>query len=121
MKQFTLGFLAGLSAIIGSALVLWFTLPFIFSAVTSGSESWLGLLPFAIVVPALLLGGYTAARFVPVRRVSLGFAVGLVATILVGLLARGTGQALYLSIAVLLGGVLSAIGARLAGKHAVSL
>jgi hypothetical protein len=50
-----------------------------------------------------------------------GFVVGIVATVLAGLLARSTGQALYLSIAVLLGGVLSAIGARLAGKFAVSL
>jgi hypothetical protein len=121
MTRFTLGFLAGLAAVIGSALVLWFTLPFVFSVALSGSESWLRWFPFAMFVPALLIGGYTAARLVPVRRVTLGFVVGLVATVLVGLLAHGTGQALDLSIAVLLGGVLSAIGARLAGKYAVSL
>ena len=121
MTRFALGFLAGLSAIIGSALVLWFLVPFVLFAVTNGPDSWLGWFPFLIFIPALLIGGYTAARLVPVRRVILGFVVGLVATVLAELLARGTGQALYLSIAVLLGGVLSAIGARLAGKHAVSL
>lgn len=121
MTRFSLGFLAGLAAVSGSALVLWFILPFIFSAASNGSESWLGWLPFFVFIPALLFGGYTAARIVPVRRVTLGFVVGLAATVLVGLLARGTGQVLYLSIVVLLGGVLSAIGARLAGKHAISL
>ena len=121
MARFSLGFLAGLAAVSGSALVLWFTLPFVFSAATNSSESWLGWLPFFAFIPALLFGGYIAARLVPVRRVTLGFVVGLVATVLVGFLARGTGQAVYLSIAVLLGGVLSAIGARLSGKHAVSL
>jgi hypothetical protein len=121
MTRFFFGLLAGLAAVGGCALVLWFTLPFVFSAVSGASENWLGWLPFSVFIPALLFGGYTAARIVPVRRVTLGFVVGLVAAVVVGFLARGTGQALYLSIAVLLGGVLSAIGARLAGKHAVSL
>ena len=121
MTRISIGFLAGLATAIGSALLLLFTLPFVFSAASNGSESWLGWLPFFVLIPALLLGGYTAARLVPVRRVTLGFVVGLVATVAVGFLSRGTGQALYLSVAVLLGGVLSAIGARLAGKHAVSL
>jgi hypothetical protein len=121
MMRLTLGFLAGLGAVIGSALVLWFALPFVFSAASNGSVSWLGWLPFFVFIPALLFGGYTAARLVPARRVTVGFVVGLVATVLVGFLARGSGQALYLSIAVLLGGGLGAIGARLAGKHAASL
>ena len=121
MARYSLGFLAGLAAVIISALVFWFVLPLVFSVVSSSSDNWLGWFPFAMFIPALLLGGYTAARLVRVRRVTLGFVVGLVATVLVGLLARGTGQVLYLSIAVLLGGVLSAIGASLAGKHAVSL
>ena len=121
MMRLTLGFLAGLATIIGCSLVLWFTVPLVFSSVFSSSVSWLGLFPFFTFIPALLLGGYTAARLVPVRRVMLGFVVGLVATVLAGFLARGSGQVLYLSIAVLLGGVLSAIGARFAGKQTVSL
>lgn len=121
MTRFTIGFLAGLATSIGSGLLLLLTLPLIFSAASNSSESWLGLLPFFVLIPALLLGGYTAARLVLFRRITLGFVVGVVATLAVGFLSHGTGQALYLSIAVLLGGGLSAFGAHLAGKHAVSL
>lgn len=120
MARFTLGFLAGLVAAIGSGLVLLFILPFVFIAASGSPGSWLGWLPPSSLIPALLFGGFTAARLVPFCRVTLGFVVGLVASVLADLLANGTGQALYLSIAVLLGGVLGAIGARLAGKHATN-
>lgn len=121
MARFTVGFLAGLAATIGSALVLWFALPVIFFVVSISPNSWLGWFPFAISIPALLLGGYTAAHLVAVRPVTVGFVVGLVATLLAGLLAWGADQAWYLSIIVLIGGGVSAIGASLPGKYTVSL
>lgn len=120
MARFTLGLLAGLVAVIVCALVLWLVLPFLFSAFSSGPSAWLGWFPFAIFVPALLLGGFAAAKIVAARRTTLGFTVGLVATGLAGFFAQGAGHVGFLFLVLLVGGVLGAIGARFAGKDAIA-
>jgi hypothetical protein len=117
MARATLGFVLGLLITVVAAFVLWFVLPFVFAGVAFTADVWLGWFPFAVSIPALLLGGFTAARVARVRRVVLGFVVGLAAAALAALSFRGTGQAYVILIALFSAGVFSAIGAAIAAKQ----
>lgn len=120
MTRFIFGLLAGLAVTILSTLVLWLVMPVIFSSLSHVPDLWLRWFPFAIFIPALLMGGFTAARLVPRRRIALGFMVGLVASALAALLARGTGHVSFLLVGLIIGGLVAALGARFAAKSVAS-
>lgn len=119
MKRLILSFSGGLATVVLSGALLWGLLPLIFAA-TSGTDAWLGWFPFAVVFPALLLGGFVAARLAHTHRLRLGFLVGVAASGIIASVTAPSGQLGVLLVAVFIGGLLSAVGARLSGRNHVS-
>lgn len=120
MKQLTLGILAGVAAVILSAGALWFLIPILLTALSISYGAWLAWFPFAISIPALMLGGFVSAQLVPLRKLSVGFLVGMVATTLVALLTHATGQLLMMVAILFIGGILGFLGARLSKTNPAS-
>lgn len=120
MKRLIFGFAIGLGAVAVFGALLWILLPLLFSIASRGSEAWLGLFPFAVALPSLLLGGYAGARVSCSHRFAIGFSVGLAATALAASLTGVAGQIWFLVFAVILGGLVAAVGAHFSGRGQVA-
>ncbi len=120
MKQLAVGILAGIAAVILTAGALWFLIPILLTALSISSGAWLVWFPFAISIPALMLGGYVSAQLVPLRKLAAGFLVGMVATTLVAWLTHATGQLLMIVAILLIGGFLGFLGAQLSKTNPAS-
>jgi len=120
MKLLTSGILAGIATVILCAGALWFLIPILLTALSISSGEWLAWFPFAISIPALMLGGFVTAQIVPLRKLSAGFLVGMVATMLATLLTHATGQLLMMVAILLIGGIFGFLGARLSKNNPAS-
>ncbi|MEC5388220.1 hypothetical protein VVD49_20970 [Uliginosibacterium sp. H3] len=65
MKLRIKALLLGLGASLFATAMLVFTLPFLFFSLSIETELWLLWLPCLVLPPALMLGGFVAARFFP--------------------------------------------------------
>lgn len=120
MNRPIFGFAIGLAAIAVCGTLLWVVLPFLFAIVSRGSEAWLGVFPFAVALPTLLLGGFVAARVSGSHRFVVGFSVGLAATVLAASFTGVAGQLWFLVFAAIFSGLLSAVGAYFSGRGQVA-
>lgn len=113
MRRFVIASVIGVVVVSVSAALLWLILPTILSLLTS-TNTLLAIFPFLISAPALLIGGYAAARVASSYRLAVGGLVGLVSTTLVLVLLHTAGGFVVIFTILFVGAMISALGAIMA-------
>lgn len=114
LKPFVMGLLIAGTALLG----LWLAIPILGSLF---GDSWFSWYPVLVLLPSLVLGGYTSACYMRTKYLSryliMGGVVGVVAMAIIHFLTHVEGKGWFSALLIAAGGSISVFGAYLGARR----
>jgi hypothetical protein len=113
LKPFYMGVIMAVIVLLG----LWLAIPVMGPVFGDVLISWY---PFLMIIPTLIIGGYTSARYMRSKYLSryfiMGGAVGVTVMIIIELLTHGEGKGWFTALLIIAGGSISIFGSYIGSR-----